>query len=122
MPLPDGRVLVFDADAKKIVIADLASGKVETRMSEGTEDNEFVAPGPLWSWPGDSTASYDGGKARMMIFGPDGTLARTVRLGPPVQPVAPDPVVGRRAKRPGSRPGVRSPWTAPAQCAHADRH
>ena len=81
-PLADGRVLVYDDEAKQIVVADLASGKVEKRMSQGTDDGEFMAPGPLWRWPGDSVAIYDNGKARLMIFGPDGAPARMTRLGP----------------------------------------
>jgi hypothetical protein len=39
-------VLVYDDEAKKIVVADLASGKVETRMGQGTEGSEFMVPGP----------------------------------------------------------------------------
>ena len=85
-PMADGRVLVYDEQAKKIVLADLASGKVETRMSAGTEEGEFSAPGPLLAWAADSTASYDSGKSRLMIFGPDGALARIGRFGPQMPP------------------------------------
>jgi hypothetical protein len=89
--LADGRVMVYDEEAKKIVVADLASGKVETRMTQGTEEDEFQSPGLFWNWPGDSTASYDAGKSRFMVFGPDGGLARFSRLGPQMPPTAAPP-------------------------------
>lgn len=79
--LADGRVLVVDSVGEKLVLVDLATGKVDTRMKAGTEEDEFRALSPLWAWPGDSVAAADLGKGRLTIFRPDGTPARTMRFG-----------------------------------------
>ena len=79
--LPDGRVLVMDGGAQKLLVADFASGKVDMRLNAGAEDGEFRTLGPLWGWPGDSVATLDAGKGRLMILGPDGALARAVPFG-----------------------------------------
>ncbi|MCC6244188.1 MAG: hypothetical protein IT353_15200 [Gemmatimonadaceae bacterium] len=72
----DGRLLLVDAEAKKVVLADLAAGTVSERMSEGPEDGEFRRFGALWRWSGDSAAAIDLGKGRFTIFSPDGMPAR----------------------------------------------
>ncbi|MEQ1690996.1 MAG: hypothetical protein ABMA00_06915 [Gemmatimonas sp.] len=79
--LRDGRLLVVDGSPQRLVLADFTSGKVETRMKTGTEDDEARSLGPLWVWPGDSTVSLDAGRARVMVFGPDGALGRVANLG-----------------------------------------
>jgi len=79
--LADGRVLIVDSLGERLVVADLGSGKVETRMKNGSEDDEFRLLGALWAWPGDSVAAPDLGKARINIFGPDGTPVRVLRMG-----------------------------------------
>lgn len=81
--LADGRVLIVDSLGERLVVADLASGKVETRMKTGSEDDEFRLLGNLWAWPGDSVAAPDHGKARINIFAPDGTPVRVLRMGGP---------------------------------------
>lgn len=83
--LRDGRVLVLDGLAQKLVVADLTRSSVETRMSQGPDDNNFRALGGLWSWPGDSVAAHDLGKARLTILGPDGAFARAIPVGEPMR-------------------------------------
>ena len=79
--LRDGRVLIIDAGAHKVVAADFASGKVTERMNEGSGDDEYRSLTQLWSWPGDSIASFDGLKGQLVIFDPDGKRARVLGLG-----------------------------------------
>ncbi len=79
--LSDGRVLIVDAEGERLVVADLASGKVETRMKAGTGDDEFRVLGPLWPWPGDSLAAADIGTGRLTVFSPDGTPVRDAHGG-----------------------------------------
>jgi hypothetical protein len=83
--LGDGRVLVLDGLAQKLVVADLTKGTVETRMTQGPDDDNFRALGALWRWPGDSVAALDVGKARLTILGPDGAYARAIPVGEPLR-------------------------------------
>ena len=79
--LRDGRVLVVDGIAQRLQLVDFASGKVEPRMKPGAEDDEARSFGPLMAYAGDSIASLDNGKARLMLFDPDGAFARTIAMG-----------------------------------------
>lgn len=81
--LKDGRVFLLDAGAQKLVVADFASGKVEERMSDGSDEKDFRAIGGIWGWPGDSVIALDAGTSRMLMFGPDGQFAHVLRFGPP---------------------------------------
>jgi hypothetical protein len=58
--LSDGRVLVVDSVGERLVLADLATGKVETKMKAGTEEDEFRVLSPLWAWPGGRRRSGNG--------------------------------------------------------------
>jgi hypothetical protein len=110
--LKDGRVLIVEGRAQKLLLGDFATGKVTMRMETGPEDNQFRTLMGLWAWPGDSVASIDPVKARMMIFGPDGTMARTVKMGEPMtqQFGAPAGRGGDAAAAPaGGAPGPRGP-------------
>lgn len=77
----DGRVLVAAGGDQPLLLVDFVSGKAELRIKIGAEDDQVRSLGPLWAWPGDSTASFDAGKARLMLFGPGGALARTISVG-----------------------------------------
>lgn len=78
--LADGRVLVVDSVGQKLLVVDLSTGKSETRMSGGTDADEFRTLGNLWAWAGDSVAVADVGQAQLHILSPDGTKVRSVRL------------------------------------------
>lgn len=114
--LADGRVLVVDSLGERLVVVDLATGKVETKMKAGTEEDEFRVLSPLWAWPGDSVAAADLGTGRLTIFRPDGTPARTMRFGggggPPGGMPGGNPVSiapGGRGGAPGGARGPRGP-------------
>ncbi|MEO7520616.1 MAG: hypothetical protein ABIW79_02250 [Gemmatimonas sp.] len=80
IPLADGRLLFRELNAH-FYRADFASGKAETLLSAGGEENQFRMAGPPLRWTGDSIAIADIGKARLMILSPDGSFAHSVRLG-----------------------------------------
>lgn len=83
LELKDGRVMIMDAGAKKLLVADFASGKIEERMNDGPEENEFRGIGELWSWSGDSVVTIDPVKSVLYFFGPDGKFARAQGFGGP---------------------------------------
>ncbi|MBL0169426.1 MAG: hypothetical protein IPP90_01690 [Gemmatimonadaceae bacterium] len=102
----DGRVLVSGGNDQPLLLADFSSGKAELRIKTGAEDDEVRTMGPLWAWSGDSTASFDAGKARLMLFGPDGSLARTMGVGsapPSASPGGAPPGGGRGPRIPSMR-------------------
>jgi hypothetical protein len=87
--LPDGRLLVWDGGARKLVRIDLASGKVDDLMRAGTGDDEVQGALTLLPWLGDSTAAHELAKGRVLIFGPDGSMARSFAVGSPLPQRAP---------------------------------
>jgi hypothetical protein len=115
--LADGRVLVVDSVGERLVTVDLSTGKVETKMKAGTEEDEFRVLSPLWAWPGDSVAAADLGKGRLTIFQPDGAPARTLRFGgggaaggmPGGNPVSVAPAGRAGGAAPGGARGPRGP-------------
>lgn len=78
--LADGRVLLVDSIAQKLLVADFATGKLETKMNGGSGANEFRTLSNLWKWTGDSVAVADLGKGQLHILSPDGALVRSARL------------------------------------------
>lgn len=86
--LRDGRLLIADAPAGKLLIANLATGLVEDRLSAGPEEDAFRSIGALWSWPGDSVAFIDAAKGRLTILTPDGRFARGVKVSEELLPSA----------------------------------
>ncbi len=101
----DGRVLVAGGGDQPLLLVDFASGKTELRIKTGAEEDQVRSLGPLWVWPGDSTASFDAGKARLMLFGPDGAVARTMGVGSALSGVPPTgaPAGGRGSRIPSMR-------------------
>lgn len=70
--------------------ADFKTGKVERLMTSGPGDDQFRAGGSPMHWTGDSIAFMDVAKARLTILAPDGTYARSIKLGePPAERAAP---------------------------------
>lgn len=77
--LRDGRVLVLDRRDRIVLLVDLAAGKATAVGREGTGPGEYAQPGRLLSFPGDTTAIYDGPARRFVLVGPDGKAGDTFR-------------------------------------------
>ena len=104
--LADGRLLFVDAGGERGTATaytriDFATGKVERVLSSGPAEHQFRALASPLRWPGDSLASADAGKARLMILGPDGSYARSIKLGEP--PAAPADAAPRGLRLPTAR-------------------
>lgn len=102
--LVDGSVLVVDSVGQKLLVANWATGKLETRMVGGTGDKEFRALGPLWKWMGDSVAVSDMLKGQLLVLAPDGSVVRTTRFGMAMGGMPPGP--GGQMRPSGAPPGT----------------
>jgi hypothetical protein len=66
--------------SRGLLRVDLADGRVEEALSYDEPDG-FRSIGPLWSWRGDSLAFIDRLRGELLVFAPDGTLARRQVVG-----------------------------------------
>ena len=80
LALADGRLLFRELNAN-FYRADFTSGKAETLISSGGDENQFRQASRPMRWTGDSIAIADVGKGRLMILAPDGSFAHSARLG-----------------------------------------
>ena len=107
--LLDGVIGVVRLSNGDIVLGEWASGELRRfdrngtfmwragRQGEGPGEHEYLTfVGPL---PGDSVVTYDGALLRVQVFGPDGTVARTMRIESPWSGFRPGQVVGVSQRR-----------------------
>ncbi len=73
-----GRVLVSDYIDQRVVLADLASGRVIDRVTAGSGPQEARLPTRLVPVAGDSTLLVDLGNARLLLLDGTGTVVRTL--------------------------------------------
>jgi hypothetical protein len=71
-------------------------------------------PVQLWAWPSDSTASYDAGKGRLMIFSVRMRAGAHCSAGSSTAAVASAPADDPAAFRPGAAPSAPLPGPAMA--------
>jgi hypothetical protein len=81
--LPDGRLILTDRLEDRLLIADLATGKLVTIGRAGAGPEEFRRPGRLVPVNGDSILLADEGNERLLVIGPDLRIHRTFRLEVP---------------------------------------
>lgn len=80
--LRDGRVIVLDGKEQRIVVADLASGRVIPVGAKGRGPGEFLRAVRFLPLPGDTTWVVDGQGGRVLVLGPDGTPTGVVTTFP----------------------------------------
>ena len=81
--LRDGRVIVLDSKEQRIVIADLASGRITPVGAKGRGPGEFMRATLFLPLPGDTTWIIDSQGGRVLVLGPDGTPTGVVTTFPP---------------------------------------
>jgi len=79
-PLADGRLLVSDRLDERVVVVDLARGTVRPVGRSGSGPAEYLLPGRLFPWPGDSTLLVDEGNSRLAVIGPDLVIRRSFSM------------------------------------------
>ncbi len=84
--LADGRLLLTDRLEDRVVVADLATGRLTAIGRAGAGPEEFRRPGKLVPINGDSTLLADEGNERLLVIGPDLRIHRTFRLEVPGVP------------------------------------
>jgi hypothetical protein len=123
--LADGRVVLSDRLEQTVSILSLAAGDITPVGRRGEGPGEYVMPGPLFAWPGDSSLLFDLGGMRGLLIAPSGAVARTVTLqssGLPIMPQGVD-VRGRIYARPSimmTPGGARPESTAVVRFTSAD--
>jgi hypothetical protein len=78
--LADGRLILTDRLEDRVVVADLAKGKLVSIGRAGAGPEEFRRPGRLIPINGDSILLADEGNERLLVLGPDLKIHRTFRL------------------------------------------
>lgn len=80
----DGRLVVLNRGSRELLMFSRDGEFLRGigRMGEGP--GEFVDPVELGVIAGDTLVVWDWGSGRLVLFGPDGSHGRTVRLQPPV--------------------------------------
>ena len=76
--LSNGRLIVVDWIENRVVIADLATNKVNRLMREGPGPQEVRLPSGLVRLRGDTTLLYDDGNNRSHILAPNGHSVRVI--------------------------------------------
>jgi len=112
--LPDGRLLLTDRIEDRVVIADLATGRLTPVGRPGSGPAEYRRPGRLVPMPGDSTLLIDEGNERLQVIDPAFRLIRTFRLEVPGLPAGLWP---RGFDREGKAYAVVPRWAASGRYA-----
>jgi hypothetical protein len=86
LELPDGRLLITDRKEEAVMVANLATGRIEPVGRKGSGPAEYRMPGRLARWRGDSVMMVDQGNARIAIIGPDLRIHRSFVLSVPGLP------------------------------------
>jgi len=81
--LADGRLILTDRLEDRVVVADLATGKLTPIGRAGAGPEEFRRPGRLIPVNGDSILLADEGNERLLVIGPDLRIHGTFRLEVP---------------------------------------
>jgi hypothetical protein len=78
----DGRLVISDRLERSVMLLDFETGEMTPIGREGQGPGEYVMPGPLFPYRGDSTLMVDFGAMRAVVLG--GTrVGRTVSLATP---------------------------------------
>ena len=86
--LRDGRVLISDRTEESVVVADLATGRLQPIGRKGSGPAEYRLPSRFSRWRGDSILMVDQGNARLSIIGPDLKIHRSFVVSVPGLPTA----------------------------------
>ncbi len=79
--LSDGRIVVVDAEARRLLLFD-ANGKfVKALGRRGEGPGEFRSVTSVTVLPGDSILTFDGSLRRLTLWHPDGGYVRSMRVG-----------------------------------------
>jgi hypothetical protein len=78
--LRDGRILVSDRKDEAVMVADMATGRIQPVGRKGSGPEEYRMPARLSRWRGDSIMLNDQGNARIAIIGPDLKIHRSFVL------------------------------------------
>ena len=79
LPLADGRLL-FTATGSGVLRADFGSGAADEILATGAGEDQVRIIGATVAWTGDSVAVIDNGGGRLLVLGPDGKYARSIRM------------------------------------------
>ena len=82
--LGDGRLVVVNRSSRELLMFSRDGEFLRAIGRRGEGPGEFVDPVELGVIDGDSIVVWDWGSGRLVLFGPDGSHGRTVRLQPPV--------------------------------------
>lgn len=82
--MEDGRLVVVNRGSRQLLMFDRDGEFLRSVGREGEGPGEFVDPVEL-GFVGDSIVVWDWGSGRLVLFGPDGSQGRSVRLQPPVK-------------------------------------
>ena len=82
--LKDGRLVVVNRSSRQLLMFGRDGEFLRSIGRRGEGPGEFVDPIELGVVDGDSIVVWDWGLGRLMLFGPDGSYGRSVRLQPPV--------------------------------------
>lgn len=93
--LPNGRVFVTDRLERTVSVLDFGTGDLTPVGREGQGPGEYVMPGPLFPFRGDSTLMVDFGAMRAVLLAGN-EVGRTISLaGPSGLPLIPAAIDGR---------------------------
>lgn len=81
--MEDGRLVVVNRGSQELFVFGRSGEFVRSLGGRGEGPGEFVDPVEL-GFVGDSIVVWDWGLGRLVLFGPDGSHERSVRLQPPV--------------------------------------
>ena len=82
--LEDGRLVVLNGGSRELLMFSRDGEFLRAIGRRGEGPGEFVDPVELGVIAGDSIVVWDWGLGRLVLFGPDGSHGRSVRLQPPV--------------------------------------
>ncbi len=83
--LPDGRIVVADAQANELRFFDEAGRSLKTAGGEGGGPGEFQALIRILRLPGDSVGAWDARLSRLSVFSPAGDFVRARIIEPPTK-------------------------------------
>lgn len=86
--LKDGRVIVVDANEKKLLLVDFAKGTATQISRTGAGPLEYQVPGVLHASTNDTVVYFDMMQRRLLLLNQQGTVIRTAAYGNPGDPGA----------------------------------
>lgn len=81
--LPDGRIFLLESGAQRPRLLEADGSFIRWIGQVGEGPSEFVRVNGGGVWPGDTLWVHDGGRRRVLLFGPDGTFHRGFGHGEP---------------------------------------